>query len=349
MKNWLAALGMLFLAGPAHALPPSPFIWRGTDAVLLPPGGMINLRGEYMTANRGALAIAFSDFLISPRSTTAAEAGEFSGACSNGTIVGLGSAAGHPGIWQMSTTTNAAGRCSINTNVLAVIAGSGELESRSRFRFATLPTAAETFTLAVGFGDNTNADFTDSAGYISVESASTFTCTGDTVDTTTGIADLKGCVGVTGVSSIQVGQTVTGAGIPASTTVASVSGTTLVLSQAATATAGDVTLTFTYGDFFAINQANSGTFSRIITSVVPVVATWYQSRVVVNAAGTNTDFYYSTTPGTWVSLGSLTAQIPTAAGREFGAWTGIRKTNGTTARTMDVDTMYFHMKMTTER
>ena len=66
----------------------------------------------------------------------------------------------------------------------------------------------------------------------------TLTTTGNTHSNTT----LDGLASTVGVA---VGQIVTGSGIPAGTTVASVSGSTVTLSQAATATASGVSVTFT--------------------------------------------------------------------------------------------------------
>ena len=61
--------------------------------------------------------------------------------------------------------------------------------------------------------------------------------TGDTTNTNATVLN------VTNAESIPVGATITGTGIPAATTVLAVSGTTLILSAAATATNSGVTLT----------------------------------------------------------------------------------------------------------
>jgi hypothetical protein len=68
----------------------------------------------------------------------------------------------------------------------------------------------------------------------------TLITTGTTTNTSTSVTS------VATVTGIAIGQTVTGTGIPAATTVAGISGTTVTLSAAATAS-GTVTLTFTTG------------------------------------------------------------------------------------------------------
>ncbi|RYG97608.1 MAG: hypothetical protein EON57_13555, partial [Alphaproteobacteria bacterium] len=65
------------------------------------------------------------------------------------------------------------------------------------------------------------------------------------VNATASTTELEFDVVVADATGIAVGQSVTGDGVPLGTTVAAVNGTTITLSQASTATATDVALTFT--------------------------------------------------------------------------------------------------------
>lgn len=78
--------------------------------------------------------------------------------------------------------------------------------------------------------------------------------TGDTTSASTSVTSVSSTTG------ILVGMAVTGAGIPANTTVASIGSGTITLSQAATATASDVTLTV--GSALSIGEANDFPFDR---------------------------------------------------------------------------------------
>jgi uncharacterized phage protein gp47/JayE len=75
-------------------------------------------------------------------------------------------------------------------------------------------------------------------------------------------------VTVASSSGISVGQTIVGSGIPNSTTVTAISGTTLTISQAATATASNVTLSFfitgTTDIVVGFNQAAYGLASNVV-------------------------------------------------------------------------------------
>jgi hypothetical protein len=84
-----------------------------------------------------------------------------------------------------------------------------------------------------------NAPVAGANAAVPIEFSFTLNTTGSTNSSTslTSVADTTG---------IAAGQTVTGTGIPAGTTVASVSGSTVVISQAATSTNTGVALTFTY-------------------------------------------------------------------------------------------------------
>ena len=80
--------------------------------------------------------------------------------------------------------------------------------------------------------------------------------------------------------------------------------------------------------------ANNSTRTQQSTGVA-VTTSWTRLRVVMNSAGTQVDFYIDGT-----SAGSITTNIPTGAGREFGVLFKLEKTVGNTARQMRVDYVY---------
>jgi hypothetical protein len=76
--------------------------------------------------------------------------------------------------------------------------------------------------------------------------------------------------------------------------------------------------------------ATNSTRSSTGTTYTVATATWYRARIVVNSNASQVDFYLYNDGGTLLWTNNLTANIPTAAGRETGA--GFIATNsGTTA------------------
>lgn len=72
------------------------------------------------------------------------------------------------GVVQCNTGTNAAGYAGLRYNaaVSMFATQAGELIAITKLRLPTLSTAAQRYTLRIGFGDSlTNADHTDSSGY----------------------------------------------------------------------------------------------------------------------------------------------------------------------------------------
>lgn len=67
-------------------------------------------------------------------------------------------------------------------------------------------------------------------------------------------------------------------------------------------------------------------------------------RIDVNAAGTSVLFYIDDT-----LVGTHTTNIPTGTARAFGMGAYLQKSAGTTARTADIDYMYYKTKFTTPR
>lgn len=64
----------------------------------------------------------------------------------------------------------------------------------------------------------------------------------------------------------------------------------------------------------------------------PAIATWYRLTIAVNPAGTSAEFFVNGT-----SIGTCASNLPTGAGRGTGFGSNIIKTNGNTARTIDLD------------
>lgn len=95
------------------------------------------------------------------------------------------------------------------------------------------------------------------------------------------------------------------------------------------------------GKLTGIATNNSTTDNTSIQSPAAVVAgTWYGVKIVVNAAGTQVD-YYIWSAGAWSLLGSITnaAHIPTGITKPCMAGIFILKSAGTTARNLYVDWM----------
>jgi hypothetical protein len=76
----------------------------------------------------------------------------------------------------------------------------------------------------------------------------------------------------------------------------------------------------------------SSNSTRTTTGVIASLAvnTWYHGRIVVNANATSVDFYFYDDAGTQLGTFNMTANIPTASGRELGCG-GVFTNSGTTA------------------
>lgn len=97
------------------------------------------------------------------------------------------------------------------------------------------------------------------------------------------------------------------------------------------------------GNWTLVTRSNS--VETAANSNVAVVAnTWYRLTVEVNAAGTSVTFYVNGT-----ACGTITTNIPTAAGRQTGWGHGIIKSAGTTSRSLDVDYWEVEQLFTTPR
>lgn len=89
------------------------------------------------------------------------------------------------------------------------------------------------------------------------------------------------------------------------------------------------------GNWQAVCRSNS-TESVINSAVAPTANTFQKLRIIVTGTG-NAEFWIANT-----SIGSITTNIPSAGGREFGYGSFILKSLGVTARTAQVD--YFYLR-----
>lgn len=92
-----------------------------------------------------------------------------------------------------------------------------------------------------------------------------------------------------------------------------------------------------------IVTANNGTRTTTVSSVA-VTTSWVKLSVVVNAAGTLATFFVN-----GVSIGTISTNIPTASGREFGMLANIIKSVGTNGRVFYIDYMWPKCVLTTPR
>ncbi len=93
-----------------------------------------------------------------------------------------------------------------------------------------------------------------------------------------------------------------------------------------------------------VKASSNSTASTTNTTSAPAANTWYRLKIVINAAGTSAEFFVDD-----VSVGTVTSNIPTGSGRVFGPNAGITKTQGTTARLLDLDFFWIFNKLTTAR
>jgi hypothetical protein len=98
--------------------------------------------------------------------------------------------------------------------------------------------------------------------------------------------------------------------------------------------------TDTAGTEWQCETVSNGTSTITAVGSALVAGQWYIHEIVVNAAGTSVEFYLD---GTLVA--THTTDIPTGLARLTGIHTGINKTVGTTARTLEVDYILLQMDM----
>lgn len=88
------------------------------------------------------------------------------------------------------------------------------------------------------------------------------------------------------------------------------------------------------GNWVLVARANNA--ETTTNSSIAASTSWVLLRIVVNAAGTSAEFFVNGT-----SAGTVASGLPTASGRDTAPCISIVKSAGTTARTMDVDYVYF--------
>jgi len=97
---------------------------------------------------------------------------------------------------------------------------------------------------------------------------------------------------------------------------------------------------FEYDSTLSLNwricTSNNSTRTKTNTTVPVAINTDYVLYFIVNAAGSLASFYIN-----GVLVGTITTNIPTAAGRECALAMQLDKTSGNTARTFNVDYMFF--------
>lgn len=97
------------------------------------------------------------------------------------------------------------------------------------------------------------------------------------------------------------------------------------------------------GNWQLITSSNS--VRTFTTSSVAIDNTNLQKlRIDVNASGTSVEFYIND-----VLVGTHTTNIPTGTARSFGMGAYLQKSAGTTARTVDIDYLFYKTKFTTPR
>jgi uncharacterized protein with putative carbohydrate binding module len=101
-------------------------------------------------------------------------------------------------------------------------------------------------------------------------------------------------------------------------------------------------------DWVAYCRANS-VETTLDTNVAVAVDTWYRLEAVVNAGGTSVEFFIATSGGASSSVGTITTNIPTGAGRELGVVASIIKALGTLNRILLLDYWKVSGELTTAR
>jgi len=105
---------------------------------------------------------------------------------------------------------------------------------------------------------------------------------------------------------------------------------------------------FEYNRLTSVNwlmkTANNSTRTTTASSTAVVAGAWVKLKAVVNANGTNVDYYVN-----GALIGSVTTNIPITVARVCGPNLAIVKSAGTTARTMLVDYFGFQQVFTTPR
>jgi len=100
----------------------------------------------------------------------------------------------------------------------------------------------------------------------------------------------------------------------------------------------------TSGDVWRCKTASAASRTGTATTTAIVAGAWARLSLVVNAGGTQADFYVD-----GALAASLTATIPTGSGKETGFGFTIIKSAGTTARTLEIDRALWRASLSTPR
>lgn len=90
--------------------------------------------------------------------------------------------------------------------------------------------------------------------------------------------------------------------------------------------------------------ASNSSRTKNASSTAVAAGAWTKVKTVINAAGTSVEYFVDGT-----SIGTETTNIPTGAGRYFGAFCHIIKSAGTTERLLHADYYHLYADLTTAR
>jgi hypothetical protein len=90
--------------------------------------------------------------------------------------------------------------------------------------------------------------------------------------------------------------------------------------------------------------ASNASITATDTTIAAVAGAWTRLKIVVNADGTSVEYFIN-----GVSVGVVTTNIPTGAGRTTGGHISIIKSAGTTSRAVDIDWVWLHIDLATSR
>lgn len=90
--------------------------------------------------------------------------------------------------------------------------------------------------------------------------------------------------------------------------------------------------------------ANGGATTATVTTVDVAATTWTKLKIVVNADCSSAEYFID-----GVSVGTVTANLPSTAGNITGAVILLIKDEGTTSRNLDIDWVNLHIALTTSR
>ena len=106
----------------------------------------------------------------------------------------------------------------------------------------------------------------------------------------------------------------------------------------------------TDGVFFRVNDTNggalvavcraNGTETTVVTPFIPTAGTWFDVAILVTPDGSLARFFAGLVGTKLTEVAAISANIPTATGRETGIGLTVTKTAGTTSRTVSVNSIF---------